>query len=102
MRYSRIVGAITLVMVIAATMAALWLRGRVSPPSVVQDFEGCVEQAQATASLDSERADLIRTCGVRFAGRRKPSGGYTYYDFMQNRSFDIAGPNPNASGARPD
>src|SRR5260370_26165613 len=30
----------------------------------------------------------------KFAGRRKPGGGYTYFDFMQNRSFDIAGPNP--------
>ena len=33
-------------------------------------------------------------CNAKFAGRRKPGGGYTYYDFMQNRSFDIAGPNP--------
>ena len=33
-------------------------------------------------------------CNARFAGRRKAAGGYTYYDFMQNRSFDIAGPNP--------
>src|SRR5207244_7224214 len=31
---------------------------------------------------------------AKFAGRRKPGGGYTYYDFMQNRHFDIAGPNP--------
>ena len=35
-------------------------------------------------------------CEVQFAGRRKPGGGYTYYDFMQNRHFDIAGPNPTA------
>ena len=34
---------------------------------------------------------------MKFAGRRKPGGGYTYYDFMQNRSFDIAGPNPTAA-----
>jgi hypothetical protein len=31
-----------------------------------------------------------------FAGRRKEGGGYTYYDFMQNRHFDILGPNPTA------
>ena len=30
----------------------------------------------------------------QICGRRKPGGGYTYYDFMQNRHFDIAGPNP--------
>jgi len=35
-------------------------------------------------------------CNVRFAGRRKADGGYTYYDFMQDRIFDIAGPNPTA------
>jgi hypothetical protein len=35
-------------------------------------------------------------CSARFAGRRKPGGGYTYYDFMQGRNFDIAGPNPTA------
>jgi hypothetical protein len=33
-------------------------------------------------------------CGERFAGRRKVGGGYTYFHFLQNRSFDIAGPNP--------
>ncbi len=33
-------------------------------------------------------------CNARFAGRRKPGGDYSYYDFMQGRSFDIAGPNP--------
>jgi hypothetical protein len=27
-------------------------------------------------------------------GGRKAGGGCTYYDFMQNRHFDIAGPNP--------
>ena len=27
-------------------------------------------------------------------GRRKPGGGYTYFDFLQNRQFDITGPNP--------
>ena len=36
----------------------------------------------------------LSECNAKFAGRRKPGGGYTYYDFMQNRNFDIAGPNP--------
>jgi hypothetical protein len=31
---------------------------------------------------------------VKFAARRKAGGGYSYFDFMQNRHFDIAGPNP--------
>ena len=37
---------------------------------------------------------LIAQCDRQFAGRRKAGGGYTYYDFLQNRQFDIAGPNP--------
>ena len=33
-------------------------------------------------------------CSKQFVGRRNMGGGYTYYDFLQNRHFDIAGPNP--------
>ena len=36
----------------------------------------------------------LAECNAKFAGRRKPGGGYAYYDFMQDRTFDIAGPNP--------
>src|SRR5262249_59115206 len=39
-------------------------------------------------------------CGARFAGRRKEGGGYVYYDFLQNRSFEIAGPNPTEEERR--
>ena len=41
-----------------------------------------------------ERTSALAECNAKFAGRRKPGGGYTYYDFMQDRTFDIAGPNP--------
>ena len=44
-----------------------------------------------------ERVARIMDCGARFGGRRKVSGGYTYYDLFQYRSFDIAGPNPTAN-----
>ena len=37
---------------------------------------------------------LMAQCSKQFVGRRKTGGGYTYYDFLQNRHFDIAGPNP--------
>jgi hypothetical protein len=57
------------------------------------DYEECTEEAQSRAS--DQRASLITDCGVKFAGRRKSGGGYAYYDFMQNRHFDIAGPNPS-------
>src|SRR5215475_9736056 len=40
--------------------------------------------------------------GLRRALRRSPKGrrGYVYYDFLQNRSFDIAGPNPTEEERR--
>jgi hypothetical protein len=38
---------------------------------------------------------MLGQCNARFAGRRKVDGGYSYYDFMQNRTFDIAGPTPS-------
>ena len=46
------------------------------------------------AATKEERTSLLSQCNAKFAGRRKPSGGYSYFDFMQNRHFDIAGPNP--------
>ena len=58
------------------------------------DFEECSEVAERSATSKEKRASLISECDTKFAGRRKPGGGYTYYDFMQNRHFDITGPNP--------
>ena len=57
------------------------------------DFEDCAAAAEK-APAKEEKAKKLSECNAKFAGRRKPSGGYTYYDFMQNRNFDIAGPNP--------
>ena len=57
------------------------------------DFEDCAEAANKAATPEEKSAALAQ-CNSKFAGRRKPGGGYTYYDFMQDRSFDIAGPNP--------
>jgi hypothetical protein len=71
-----------------------WLWVQLTAPGVARDFEECAERAEA-ASV-AQRAALLTDCGARFAGRRKPGVGYSYYDFMQNRSFDIAGPNPTA------
>jgi len=58
------------------------------------DFEECADKAEKVTSKEERKAQLS-ACNAKFAGRRKPGGGYTYFDFMQNRSFDIAGPNPN-------
>ncbi len=57
------------------------------------DFEACADVAEKAPSKEEKKSALTR-CNAKFAGRRKPGGGYSYYDFMQNRSFDIAGPNP--------
>jgi hypothetical protein len=57
------------------------------------DFEECADNAEKAATKEARKTALAE-CNAKFAGRRKPGGGYTYYDFMQNRSFDIAGPNP--------
>ena len=57
------------------------------------DFEDCADAAEK-APTKEEKAAKLAECNAKFAGRRKPGGGYTYFDFMQNRNFDIAGPNP--------
>lgn len=81
-------------------LAALWLALRASSPQLARDFEECAEQVQeqvqAKAPSNDERAASMIDCNARFAGRRKAGGGYSYYDFMQERNFDIAGPNPTA------
>ena len=57
------------------------------------DFEECADHAEKATTKEARTAALS-ACNAKFAGRRKPGGGYTYFDFMQNRNFDIAGPNP--------
>ena len=57
------------------------------------DFESCADVAEK-AKTKEEKTTKLAECNAKFAGRRKPGGGYTYYDFMQDRTFDIAGPNP--------
>jgi len=57
------------------------------------DFESCADQAEKLAAA-AEKTAALAECSAKFAGRRKPGGGYTYYDFLQDRTFDIAGPNP--------
>jgi len=59
------------------------------------DFEECADAAEKAATKE-EKAAKLSECNAKFAGRRKIGGGYSYFDFMQNRNFDIAGPNPTA------
>jgi hypothetical protein len=76
----------SLVLAPSRTQAQWWSRA----PA---DFEECADKAEK-ATTKEERKSQLTECNAKFAGRRKPGGGYTYFDFMQNRSFDIAGPNP--------
>ena len=57
------------------------------------DFESCADVAEK-AKTKEEKTTKLAECNAKYAGRRKSGGGYTYYDFMQDRTFDIAGPNP--------
>jgi hypothetical protein len=82
------VAAIGGLLVLAPTGAhAQWWRGAPA------DFEECADAAEKASSKE-EKASKLSECNAKFAGRRKVGGGYTYFDFMQNRNFDIAGPNP--------
>ena len=63
------------------------------------DFEECAEAAEKAATKQEKTAALAE-CNAKFAGRRKPGGGYAYYDFLQDRTFDIAGPNPTPEEQR--
>ncbi|MCP3474162.1 hypothetical protein NLM33_28000 [Bradyrhizobium sp. CCGUVB1N3] len=59
------------------------------------DFEECADRAERYATKQEKTAALAE-CNAKFAGRRKIGGGYSYYDVLQDRSFDIAGPNPTS------
>lgn len=85
----------TIVAVTQLVMATIWLSAPSSSIPAARDFEECAAWAQKM-SQGTERVARIMDCGARFAARRKAGGGYAYYDLMQNRSFDIAGPNPTA------
>jgi hypothetical protein len=92
----RLLALVALALFALVAVVALWLGFYQSSPQLARDFEECIEQAEATPSTDDARRALMTGCNAGFTGRRKPGGGYSYYDFMQDRNFDIAGPNPTA------
>ena len=85
---------VVILSICCAFALAAWLGAQRWPQHAPQDFEECSEQAGKTAASENERTFLIDQCDKQFLGRRKMGGGYTYFDFLQNRQFDIAGPNP--------
>jgi hypothetical protein len=88
------VAIVACVALIPARASAQWWEARAPA-----DYEECAESAEKAATKEA-RATQLAECGVKFAARRKPGGGYSYFDFMQNRHFDIAGPNPTPEEQR--
>jgi hypothetical protein len=86
--------AIAFAFICGAVCVATWFGVQWWPQYIPEDFEQCSEKAQTTASSRDKKISLIAQCDKQFVGRRRVGGGYTYYDFLQNRHFDIAGPNP--------
>jgi hypothetical protein len=87
-------GSVLLIAAFAACAALMPLRAQAQWWSrAPADFEECADKAEKAPTKEQKASQLVE-CNAKFAGRRKPGGGYTYFDFMQNRSFDIAGPNP--------
>jgi hypothetical protein len=89
--------AVAAAAVIALVVVWLEFGGSSSSPQLARDYEDCVERVEWQGATGEQLNSMLGGCGARFAGRRKADGiGYTYYDFMQERKFDIAGPNPTA------
>jgi hypothetical protein len=76
-------------------LASVWLGIQWWPIRAPMDYEECSERAANALLSKGAHVSLTSECDKRFVGRRKRDGGYTYFDFMQNRHFDIAGPNPS-------
>ena len=85
---------VAIAFICCAVWVAKWFGVQWWTQYIHEDFEQCSEKAQTTASSKDKQISLIARCDQQFAGRRKVGGGYTYYDFLQNRHFVIAGPNP--------
>jgi hypothetical protein len=102
-KYLWLLTATVLILLIVVGIVLFWLAG----PTIetARDYEQCIDPSSGAGSVIQSRSldcdhGLIVSCNARFAGRRRPGGGYTCYDFMQNRSFNIAGPNPSAEERR--
>lgn len=78
------------------TLTSMSSGAQQSTIAAARDYEDCAERIRAPVLATESAPATIAECDSRFPGRRKPGGGYTYYDFMQNRHFDIAGPVPTA------
>jgi hypothetical protein len=81
------IAAIACVALVPMRAEAQWWR------SAPKDFEECADLAEKAKSKQ-ERPRRSPNATQSSPADAERGGGYTYYDFMQDRSFDIAGPNP--------
>lgn len=93
-------GVLQLAILIGIAAPATRAQAQWWPNKEPVDYEDCIAKGETKGATQDAKAALQTQCDAKFAGRRKPGGGYTYFDFMQNRSFDIAGPNPTAAELR--
>ena len=96
-----IVGAAILIVATAAVSAIVMSKwSNLFPPT---DYEDCAVRAAKDAKSKDALSVLLSLCDSEFKGRRKPGGGYAYYNSCSgsvtsdlSRTFDIKGPNPTA------
>jgi hypothetical protein len=96
-RLQAVLGAAVLIVATAAISIIVVSKWNLFPPT---DYEDCAARAAKEAKSKDGLSVLLSICESEFAGRRKPGGGYTYYEscpgrtFDFGRTFDINGPNP--------
>jgi hypothetical protein len=93
-----IFGAAILIIATAAVTAIVVTKwDNLFPP---RDYEDCAARAAKDAKSKDALSVLLSLCDLEFKGRRKPGGGYAYYNNCPYRTFDIGdtfdikGPNP--------
>ncbi len=97
-RQSSLIATTSTVILLAASFAVLPTRAHAQWwTAAPADYEDCADRVEKSSLSGETKAAALSNCESKFAGRRKRGGGYTYHDFMQNRVFDIAGPNPTAA-----
>jgi hypothetical protein len=86
-----VLGIAVLLVATAAVSALVASKWSLFPPT---DYEDCAARAAKDAKSKDALSVLLSLCGSEFKGRRKPGGGFTYYDSCQHNAIDIKGPNP--------
>lgn len=97
-RQSSLIAATSTIILLAASVTLLPERAYAQWwTAAPADYEDCADRVEKSSLSGEPKASALSNCESQFAGRRKRGGGYSYHDFMQNRSFDIVGPNPTAA-----